>query len=68
MIDQDIKKLDELAKKMEAGDLSLEDSLKTFQEGIELIRKCSKTLEEAELKVKEIMAGPLGDFEETNLS
>ncbi len=68
MIDQDIKKLDELAKKMEAGELSLEEALKTFQEGIELIRRCSKTLEEAELKVKEIMRQPDGTFEEKPLA
>jgi len=55
MIDEDIKKLEELAKKMESGQLPLEESLKVFGEGIELIRRCSKTLEEAELKVKEIL-------------
>ncbi len=55
MIDEDIKKLDELSKKMESGNLSLEQSLQTFQEGIALIRKCTLALESAELKVKEII-------------
>lgn len=67
MLDQDIKKLDELAKKMELGDQSLEDSMKCFQEGIELIRKCTKTLEQAELKVKEILESSSG-FEEKPLT
>lgn len=55
MIDEDIKKLDELSKKMESGTLTLEQSLQVFQEGIALIRKCTQTLENAELKVKEII-------------
>jgi exodeoxyribonuclease VII small subunit len=55
MIDEDIKKLDELSKKMESGALTLEQSLLVFQEGIALIRKCTQTLESAELKVKEII-------------
>ena len=67
MIDQDIKKLDELAKKMEAGELPLEETLKIFNEGVQLIRKCTKTLEDAELKVKEILASSDGNFEEKPL-
>jgi exodeoxyribonuclease VII small subunit len=55
MIDEDIKKLEELAKKMEQGTLNLEQSLQVFQEGISLIRKCTTTLESAELRVKEII-------------
>lgn len=66
MIDQDIKKLDELAKKMESGELPLEETLKIFNEGIQLIRQCTKSLEEAELKVKEILAAP-GGFDEKPL-
>lgn len=66
MLDQDIKKLDELAKKMEMGDQPLEETMKLFQDGIVLIRKCSKTLEQAELKVKEILENTTG-FEEKDL-
>jgi len=64
MIEEDIKKLDELAKKMEAGDLALEKSLELFQEGVQLIRKCTKTLEDAELKVKEIIESQDGSLVE----
>jgi len=55
MIDEDIKKLEELSKKMESGVLTLEQSLQVFQEGITLIRKCTQALESAELRVKEII-------------
>lgn len=64
MIDQDLKKLEEIAKKMETPELPLEEALKNFQEGLEIIKKCSGTLEAAELKVKEILAKQDGSFEE----
>lgn len=63
MIDEDIKKLDEVAKKMEAGDLPLEKTLELFNEGIQLVRKCTKSLQDAELKVKEILESN-GEFVE----
>ena len=37
---------------MEEGDLTLEDSLKTFEEGIRLTRECQQALAAAEQKVK----------------
>ena len=67
MIDEDIKRLDELAKKMEAGDMPLEKTLEVFNDGIQLIRKCAKTLEEAELRVKEIVESQPNQFEEKAL-
>ena len=36
---------------MEAGDLSLEESLKAFEEGVRLARFCAKKLDEAERRV-----------------
>jgi len=67
MIEQDIKRLDELAKKMEAGDLPLEQALELFNEGVLLVRKCTKTIEEAELKVKQILENSDGSFSEKPL-
>ncbi|MBS1983965.1 MAG: exodeoxyribonuclease VII small subunit [Bdellovibrionales bacterium] len=67
MIDEDIKKLDEIAKKMEAGDLALEKTLELFNEGIQLVRKCSKTLQDAELRVKEIIESTSGELVEKPL-
>ncbi len=67
MIEEDIKKLDEIAKKMEAGDVPLEKSLELFHEGVRLIRQCTKHLEDAELKVKEILEEKSGEFAEKPL-
>ena len=53
---------------MEKGDVELEDSLKLFQEGTELIRCCGKMLDEAELQVKKIMTAPDGSPVEEEFS
>ena len=42
-----LKQLETLVETMEAGELSLEDSLKAFQEGIALTRACQKALTDA---------------------
>ena len=51
-----LEKLEEIAEKLETGDLSLEESLKAFEEGIKLSRLCSKQLNEAELRVEKLIA------------
>ena len=47
-----LARLEEIVGQMENGDLSLEDSLKYFEEGVKLSRTCHKELEEAEQKVQ----------------
>ncbi len=47
-----IRELEALVERMEKGELSLEESLKTFERGIELTRACQKALDEAEQKVE----------------
>ena len=44
--------LEKLITKMESGKLSLEESLKNFEEGIGLIKQCQQTLTQAEQKVQ----------------
>jgi exodeoxyribonuclease VII small subunit len=46
-----LAKLEEIVRRMEAGDLTLEESLAAFEEGIKLSRRCSETLDEAQRKV-----------------
>jgi len=43
--------LESIVKTMESGDLSLEDSLKYFEQGIQLTRQCQSALSEAEQKI-----------------
>ena len=47
-----LDKLEKLVEKMEGGDLSLEESLKVFEEGVKLTRECQQALTLAEQKVK----------------
>lgn len=49
-------RLEEIVKKMETGDLSLEDSLKMFEEGVRLSRECNSQLLAAEQKVKVLLS------------
>ena len=53
-------RLEQIVRTMERGDAPLEESLKLFQEGTELVRNCGKLLDEAELQVKKIMTAPDG--------
>ncbi len=47
-----LKELETLVEKMEHGDISLEDSLKYFERGVELTRTCQQALKDAEQKVQ----------------
>jgi exodeoxyribonuclease VII small subunit len=46
-----MKRLEGVVQELESGDLSLDEALKKFQEGIKLSKFCSKKLDEAEEKV-----------------
>ncbi len=47
-----LKKLESIVRELESGDVGLSESLKRFEEGIELYRQCRQTLENAEKKIK----------------
>ena len=48
-------RLEEILKRMEAGDMTLEESLKAFEEGIKLARVCAGRLDEAERRVEMLL-------------
>lgn len=50
-----LTRLEEIVAKMEKGDLTLEDSLKLFEEGVQLSRECNVKLNEAEAKIKQLV-------------
>lgn len=53
-------RLEQIVRAMERGDVALEESLKLFQEGTELVRNCQKLLDEAQLQIKKIMTAEDG--------
>lgn len=58
--EESMARLEQIVRAMERGDVALEESLKLFQEGTELVRSCQKLLDEAQLQVKMIMTAPDG--------
>ncbi|MDP6199019.1 MAG: exodeoxyribonuclease VII small subunit [Porticoccaceae bacterium] len=53
--EQQLKNLEALVESLESGDLSLEDSLKSFEQGIKVARECQTALKQAEQKVEVLM-------------
>lgn len=58
--ESNMQRLEQIVRAMERGDVPLEESLKLFQEGTELVRNCGKLLDEAELQVKKVMTAADG--------
>ena len=52
LFEESLAELEQLVEQLEQGDLSLEDSLKSFERGVNLTRTCQKALQEAEQKVQ----------------
>ncbi len=57
-----LKKLEEVVRTLEAGSLSLDDSIKAFEEGVKHAAFCAKKLDEAERKVEVLIKQRDGSF------
>ena len=53
-INQQLERLEKIAAYLKNEDLGLEEALKLYEEGMKLSKKCTETLEKAELKVREL--------------
>jgi exodeoxyribonuclease VII small subunit len=60
--ERSLGELETIVEKLEQGDLTLDDSLKQFERGIQLARTCQSALKEAEQKV-EVLLRKSGDPE-----
>jgi exodeoxyribonuclease VII small subunit len=58
-----LKKLEKIVADLEKGDLSLDEALKKYQEGLELSRVCSQKLDAAKKKVDVLTKNKKGEFE-----
>ena len=47
-------RLEQIVRSLEQGNVPLEESLKLFREGTELVRSCGKLLDDAELQIKKV--------------
>ena len=50
-----LKELESIVEKLEDEDINLEDSVKSFEEGVNLVKQCQKQLQNAELKIKKLL-------------
>ena len=50
-----LKELETIIEVLEDENINLEDSVKTFEKGVNLVKECQKQLSQAELKVKKLL-------------
>lgn len=58
--EESMGRLEQIVRAMERGDVALEESLKLFHEGTELVKNCGKLLDEAQMQVNKIMVAADG--------
>ena len=58
------KRLEEIAQKLDSGSLTLDESLKLFEESTELTDFCTKSLQNAKLKITKLSQQNTDDNEE----
>lgn len=59
--EQNMQRLEQIVRAMERGDVALDESLKLFQEGTNLVQSCGKLLDEAQLQVEKVIKGSDGE-------
>jgi exodeoxyribonuclease VII small subunit len=60
--------LEAMVRRLESGNLSLEEALAAFEEGQTAAQRCDELLEQAELKLSQLVPGQDGAFEEQPLN
>ncbi|MAV60786.1 MAG: exodeoxyribonuclease VII small subunit [Gammaproteobacteria bacterium] len=50
-----LKELELIVEKLEDENINLEDSVKSFEEGVSLVKQCQKKLQDAELKIRKLL-------------
>lgn len=58
--EESMQRLEQIVRAMERGDVALDESLKLFQEGTELVGRCGKMLDDAQLQIQKVVKGPDG--------
>lgn len=66
--EENMKRLEQIVQAMERGDITLDESLKLFQEGTSLVERCGKLLEEAEMMVTKVLANENGEVVEESFA
>ena len=61
--EQSLKRLEEIVQTLEAGNVPLDETLKMYEEGIQISKQCLDKLSQAELKIKRLGKDVNGNFE-----
>ena len=56
-----LKELERIVRRLEEGDLALEDSLKLFEDGVKLSRECQERLNQAERRIEVLLKDENGN-------
>ena len=62
--EQHLETLERIVDELESGDLSLDDSMARFQEGVKRLKACTAMLDAAEQQVKILVEGTEEEFEQ----
>ncbi len=66
--EQSLQRLEEIVRRMERGDVPLQEALQLFEEGTTLVTSCNRLLDDAELKVVQLTKGTDGEPRETEFT
>ncbi|HHY46458.1 MAG TPA: exodeoxyribonuclease VII small subunit [Firmicutes bacterium] len=62
-----LSRLEEIVTALEGGELTLDESLALFEEGMRLLRVCTKRLDEAESRVSMLLRGEDGEIQAVSM-
>lgn len=60
--EDNLKELEDIATKLENGNLNLDEAIEEFEKGMKLSKECTKKLDEAEKKINILVEGENGEF------
>lgn len=64
MFETGLARLEQIVRRLESGNTPLDEALELYEEGVSLVKKCTGELENAEKKIKILVASPDGITEE----
>ncbi len=65
--EESMKELEQVVRELESGELTLEDSITKFENGMKLSKHCTELLENAEKKIAILLESPDGSYTEEKL-
>jgi exodeoxyribonuclease VII small subunit len=66
--EEKLTSLEAVVERLERGDLSLDESVKLFEEGVKLSNACKQELEQAEGRIRLLVEGPGAQMQVTEMS